>query len=405
MLQNSYIRTLQKAMISMIVVLFAVACGDSGDDGAQGQTSASIKDPIVNCEEVRNVMTIEGTPGLQFTARITEGADWCSFAARTSQADTQGKTPASVFIYFEKNRSTTQRQATIDIEFSNGDRHQVIFSQMEYSSSSVFDRAWAEQPQYRENHDFIYKTYFTTLNNGQKVRNYSICYDTQRRVSHWVAYPLHTCYTLPNIGRTDEWSYDPNDQKPQIPTSVQQYVLKGYGSNPGTGRGYDRGHQCPSADRYSTKSTNAMTFYSTNMMPQASKFNQKLWGRLEGKVRDNIVSDTLYVVTGTYFANSKTIRDAGSNTVAVPSHCWKVLLRTKKGNTKKSIENCTADDLMGIGFWISNDNNYTDDLTKYAVSIEDVERKTGFKFFRNLSADAAKSVKQQKDPSAWRINN
>ena len=67
---------------------------------------------------------------------------------------------------------------------------------------------WAELPG-RCDGDFLkYKTYYTTLCDGQRVRNYSICYHTGKMVSLWVAYPLHEVYTTPKIDRTDAWAFD-----------------------------------------------------------------------------------------------------------------------------------------------------------------------------------------------------
>ena len=81
-----------------------------------------------------------------------------------------------------------------------------------------------------------------------------------------------------------------------------------------------------------------------------------------------------------------------------------MLLRTKKGNTGKRIEECTADELMGIGFWFANASSSTGSPVEYSMSIAEVERKTGFTFFRNLPAEAAEAVKRQNDPSAWKMN-
>ncbi|MEG0498640.1 MAG: DNA/RNA non-specific endonuclease, partial [Alistipes sp.] len=224
----------------------------------------------------------------------------------------------------------------------------------------------------------------------------SICYDRTKKVSQWVAYPLHTCYTTPKVGRTDAWAYDPNTFAPVIPESDQQYVIESYRT------GYARGHQCPSADRYSTVPTNEQTFYATNMMPQDGGFNGGIWASLESKVRDNICNDTLYVVTGTYFANERTTTDRKGNIIGLPSNCWKVLLRTKSGSTKKRIEDCKADELIGIGFWFANDKSNGNPLPSYSKSIAEIEKQTGFTFFHNLAADAV-AVKSQNDPSAWNI--
>lgn len=388
---------MKRMVLVIMLAAFAFACKDDNGDG--GATSAVFRYDTVNCETTVNQLLLEGGANLTFKATITEGAEWLSFSPQQTDVTVkEGAITPIVFVYSQKNITPDVREATVVVEFSNGDRHEASLTQLEYTSSANYDKEWAEQPQYEESASYIYKTYYTTLANTKYVRNYSICYDVDKKVAHWVAYPLHTSYTTPNVGRTDAWAYDPNTQQPTIPKSDQQYVIESYKT------GYARGHQCPSADRYSTIATNEMTFYATNLMPQNSQFNGGVWGKLESKVRDNMVRDTLYVVTGTFFGNSQTTTDRKGNVIGLPSDCWKVLLRTKNGNTGKRIQDCTADELMGIGFWFANSSASVGSPAEYSMSIAEVERKTGFTFFRNLSAEAAAAVKQQNDPSAWKMN-
>ena len=141
-------------------------------------------------------------------------------------------------------------------------------------------------PGYREDANYIYKTYNTTLVGnkyfaGGYVRNFTVCYDKKTRVSQWVAYPVfYALYEAPQLSRVNAFGYDPNDQLPVIPTADQQNISSGYGQ-----RGYDRGHMLPQATRYNNYAANRMTYYATNMMPQNSAFNQGVWARLEGQVR------------------------------------------------------------------------------------------------------------------------
>lgn len=225
-------------------------------------------------------------------------------------------------------------------------------------------------------------------------------------MSRWVAYPVHYCYTTPSFERTNDWAFDPNDQLPEIPREDQQYILKGYGSY-----GYDRGHMLASATRYNTRATNAMTFYATNMMPQSSRFNQGIWATLEGKERDwgperektggkYLNYDTLYVVTGTEFLTDKTI-DNRNGPIAVPSHCWKVMLR-QRGNENRPISDFSADELKAVGFLFTNDSDgAATSLREAACTVEEIEELTGFTFFRNLDPDVAREVKGSYDPGDW----
>lgn len=387
-----------KLLPLLCCTVLAVSCHKEESGGAEG-TSAVFKDELVSCETTVTQLLLEGGTGLTCSITVLEGEAWVSFSASQAQTVWEGAVTPVVFVYLQKNMTTDERAARVEVAFSNGDRTEAAFVQSAYTSSALYDRDWAEQPQFEESSDYIYKTYFTTLSESSRlVRNYSICYDTDKKVARWVAYPLHTCYTMPSLDRTNAWAYDPNNQMPEIPQSVQQYVIESYGT------GYARGHQCPSADRYSTVATNEMTFYATNMMPQNSNFNSGVWGTLENKVRANIVKDTLYVVTGAWFGDTQTMTDRKGNRIGVPTDCWKVLLRTKKGNTGKRVQDCTADELIGIGFWMPNASSTGGTPAQYTVTIAEVEERTGFTFFRNLPEEVAAAVKQQNVPADWNIN-
>ena len=146
--------------------------------------------------------------------------------------------------------------------------------------------------------------------------------------------------------------------------------------------------------------TNAQTFYATNMMPQNSNFNSGSWSTVENGTRASVCADTLYVVVGTLYENAKQFTSRG-RTITRPTHCYKLLLRTRSGNTKKSISQITdASELKAIGFLFENSSNAAN-YKNAVVSIEEVEKRSGFKFFRNLDPSIADEVKRQKNLSDW----
>lgn len=241
---------------------------------------------------------------------------------------------------------------------------------------------WAELPAYKENSDFIYR--FHTASNGTSVvRNYSFCFDKSKRASWWVAYPLHSCYTSGSADRSNsEFGYDPD-----VASSYQANMYSSYRGS------YDRGHQIPAADRRCSQDMMDQTFYSTNMTPQYSTFNQKLWATLEQKVRSYAYScsDTLYVVTGAHFGSSwdssiaSSTTDRDGKTCPTPTHYYKVLLRTKSGRTGKSVRNCSASELKCVGFWLTHENNSSTTVPSSCMcSVADIEAKTGLTFFVNV---------------------
>ena len=137
-------------------------------------------------------------------------------------------------------------------------------------------------------------------------------------------------------------------------------------------------------------------------MVQDSEFNSASWGTLENEVRTKVCADTLFVVVGTLFENNKTIT-INSRTISVPSHCFKLLLRTKNGNTRKHIADVkSADELMCIGFLFENNETGAETLLKdAAVSVAEIERRSGFSFYRNLDSSIANAVKSQCNFSEW----
>ena len=373
------------------------AC-DTEDPWSPFESKALLSQTTVGWDEQTVTLTTSGDARYNWESAIVEGYEWASFSDSSEQISKKGKVGSTATIFFGKNDTTASRTATVYIKFSDGFKTTIQFEQLGMSENASYDRMWAEQPAQTMDEALIHKTYYTTLADGKYVRNYSICYDTNKLVSRWVAYPLHTCYTTPSLSRTNAWAFDPD-----LPESIQQNIVSG-GYNDGGNLRLDRGHMLPSASRYSTYDTNAQTFYATNMMPQNSTFNQGVWGQLENAVRKNICADTLYVVVGTLFENSTTFTSRGRK-ITRPSHCYKLLLRTRGGNTKKSISQITdADEITAIGFLFENQASATS-YDKAVVSIAEIEERTGFTFFQNLDASIAKQVKAQKNINDWKFNN
>lgn len=302
--------------------------------------------------------------------------------------------------------------------------------------TSKYNREWAEQPEKKEHDHYLHKTYYATLMDGKRVRNFSVCYDTVKMCSRWVAYPGHSVYRKwgsyqvgenNNSGRTNAWAFDdavtqyaPHTDYNQAYSIVSKYDSKtdAYDTakepviphrrqadicfTNGFGWGWARGHMLPSSQRYNTWENNAQTCYATNIMVQQYDFNSGSWADVEALERNKNCSDTLYVVVGTLFEDNKTISRFG-RTIGVPTHCYKLLLRTKSGNTSKAIKDVTsADELICIGFLYKNSEaSKNTATTAAATSVAEIEKRSGFKFFQNLNPAIADKVKAQNKPSDW----
>lgn len=395
--------------MSAMLVLFA-GCGDK-DDGGDKESLATLVAETVSSSTTTNKISTQGPSGITFEATIVSqggDAEWCSFDLNKQVSSAGGNVGDPAYLYLNKNNSDDDRTARIDVTYTNGYSTSLTLTQRA-AGFIDYDRSWGEQPEYRSDDAYIYKTYYATFVSNQffpggKLRNYSVCYDVDRHISHWVAYPIFKkVYETPVLSRVNDFNYDPNDQLLVIPTRDQQYIGTG-GNGRGYGAwGYDRGHMLPQASRYNNYEPNRMTYYSTNMMPQNSTLNQNIWASLEGKVRGwggLQTYDTLYVVTGAAFKSTKTI-DNANGPIAVPSHCWKVLLR-QRGNQNRQISQFKADELKAIGFVFTNDDAGAATSIESAVrSVKEIEELTGFKFFRNLDPAVADAVKSQKNLADW----
>lgn len=395
--------------MSAMLVLFA-GCGDK-DDGGDKESLATLVAETVSSSTTTNKISTQGPSGITFEATIVSqggDAEWCSFDLNKQVSSAGGNVGDPAYLYLDKNNSDDDRTARIDVTYTNGYPTSLTLTQRA-AGFIDYGRSWGEQPEYRPDDAYIYKTYYATFVSNQffpggKLRNYSVCYDVDRHISHWVAYPIFKkVYETPVLSRVNDFNYDPNDQLPVIPTRDQQYIGTG-GNGRGYGaRGYDRGHMLPQASRYNNYEPNRMTYYGTNMMPQNSTLNQNIWASLEGKVRGwggLQTYDTLYVVTGAAFKSTKTI-DNANGPIAVPSHCWKVLLR-QRGNQNRQISQFKADELKAIGFVFTNDDAGAATSIESAVrSVKEIEELTGFKFFRNLDPAVADAVKSQKNLADW----
>ena len=219
---------------------------------------------------------------------------------------------------------------------------------------------------------------------GKTARSYTVCYSAEHHCPLWVAAPRHSMY-VGSAGRNDSYRQDPD-----IPGSIQ------YNSK-STGGGCNKGHMLGSAERTSTKATNRDVFFYTNIAPQlSSNFNTGggRWNVLEDYVDTQVCADTLYEVVGCYFdrytdaygatQTPSTISFGGRNDVSMPTMFYYVLMRTKSGNSKKALKDCTADEIKCVAFVRSHVNVRQAVTARELMSVADLERITGVTYFPNV---------------------
>ncbi len=191
----------------------------------------------------------------------------------------------------------------------------------------------------------------------------------------WVAAPLHSSY-ISSTSRTDAYDHDP-----QIP-----FNQAGSWGSP-----YNRGHMLKSSARTVSRATNEQVFYYSNIAPQyISGFNTGggVWNNLEDYENTLMCSDTLYTVHGAHWTNKNNIRQGNyaAEPTIVPTHFYKVFLRTKSGNTGKSVLECTREELICVAFYIDHNTSqhkvYPN--SSMMISVSQLEQITGHKFFSNV---------------------
>lgn len=132
------------------------------------------------------------------------------------------------------------------------------------------------------------------------------------------------------------------------------------------GSGYSRGHMAPAMDMRWDKTAMAQCFYMTNMCPQDTKLNNDHWRVLEEKVHRWAKRDKrLIVFTGPIMGQNPKRIGKNKADIAVPDAFFKVLYAPDQGRAIAFIypnQPCPG----GIG--------------KYAVSVAEVERRTGLTF-------------------------
>lgn len=156
-----------------------------------------------------------------------------------------------------------------------------------------------------------------------------------------------------------------------------------------TGSGFDRGHNCPSADRTSSYAANAATFLMTNIIPQAPDNNSGPWADLESHVREQVRNGyEAYIITGAYgiggSGNNGEATTLADGKVTVPARVWKVVLLLPDGDN--DLGRVTSRTSV-IAVDMPNTNGIDDDWNKHRVSVDDIEKQTGYNLFANLSED------------------
>lgn len=380
------------ALVALTGAAAFLSCGE--ENTSDNPITISIAEELVGPEAGNQFVSVEADS--EWTLSFKEECDWASLS------NASGSGNAHPVLSWTANDGGSIRSCVIEGRSASGKYRSTVEFTQQSGNGGVVDQTpdkvqgWMELPAVDKNdsgtgfytHDMSVGKY-----NG---RNYSFLYDYDARVARWVAYPLNKSL-IGNGSRTDQWGLDP-----KVPAGLQPVLYKGFYG------GYQRGHQLPSADRYSYDA-NVATFYFTNMTPQRGELNEKAWASLEGYVRNwSNRFDTLYVVTGADIAGSTEFAyDNDGEEVTVPVGYFKALCGYKKGGTL-GITGATGG-YTAIAFYFEH-RYYSDSaiMSTQAMTVDDLERMTGYDFFVNLpgaiGSDLAAKVESTRDDWWWNSN-
>ena len=239
--------------------------------------------------------------------------------------------------------------------------------------------------------------------------NYCVGYNTSLKANAWTAFKWYPGFSSNNkVWNRKRWTQgetfngyggtsDPFQPDPVLPENIRTNY------NDYSGSGYQRGHLLGSADRLNSKEANGQTFYLSNIHPQLASFNEQgyIWYKLENHLRDfydtSIFRDTLYVVKGGTITagNYKMIGSSGK--LVCPQYYYMAILAYKKSYAK------TNSGFWAIAFWMEHKANWDEVSSKYAITIDELERRTGIDFFCNLPDDIENAVEKSFYLSDWKL--
>ncbi|MDP4210459.1 MAG: DNA/RNA non-specific endonuclease [Bacteroidota bacterium] len=219
---------------------------------------------------------------------------------------------------------------------------------------------------------------------------YCLSYNNKNHIPNWVSWHVQTS----DIGPVDR----KNDFRPDDLLPANWYHVS---STDYIRSGFDRGHQCPSADRTSYEENNSATFLMTNMIPQAPNNNRITWMHLESYCRSLVFQgNELYIICGVYgqggigSAKPDIVRTLQSG-VTVPAQTWKIIVVLPSG--ENDLSRITTQTRV-IAVLMPN----TQDCSKhpwqnYRVSVDSIEHLSGFNFLSNIPENIQKVIESKVD--------
>ena len=330
------------------------------------------------------------TEWTDITGSLTEGKDWATFYDWTRQLPERflGESAVVVALYYSCGSSSATWEVR-NLRIREIYEEIVVATNLNRNPTLDAPEAWRlEYPHISDDTDNNLVIVKRTEDYGI---TYSLEWDCTKKSQRWTCYEFHDGIPDNGVGRSNGWMDDPD-----IPKAYQTHTEDYNGS------GYSRGHMCMSNDRQSSEEQNKQTFYMSNAHPQYQGHNGGLWQTLENTVNrwgnNSSFRDTLYVVKAGTIDNDDDILGYTNSTktsahLLVPKYFYMAVLCYKAGQ------------YHAIAFWTEHTSQ---SITKakpkdYAITVDELEERTGIDFFCNLPDDIEEEVEQELDLKFWGI--
>ena len=203
---------------------------------------------------------------------------------------------------------------------------------------------------------------------------FDVHFNSERGIANCALYELVNNELYGTVERGNEFMADSGVKGCPLP---EEYA----------GSGLDRSHLVPAGDLKWNGTAMRQSFLMTNVAPMHKALNEGGWAKLEEKVREWTARDSaLLVFTGPVVSDGDTTLASGR--VKVPSAYYKVILAP-----------CLRP-IRVIAFIYPNGHS-GGRLRQYAVSVDEVERRTGLDFFPTLPPEEEQRLESPVNLDAW----
>ena len=309
---------------------------------------------------------------LAFAACGSDGGDDNGGGGSSSQSKNQNQNPASGYDTNKSGLNATQRMEFPSISTPSGNYYIIVHT---LSNSAN-----------------------TTTVNGKSMLfdkdgvNFCTIWDKDKKSQLCSCYQMHRGFGG-SYSRVAGLTYP---QDPDLPAQYRldtDYISKS---------GFQHGHVLKQTERSFSHDANYMTNYMTNMQPQYGQFNAfdekdkthtGLWLKMENFI-DGLsnklgTDDTLFICKGGTIQDGQVLMKIKDKMI-VPKYFFMAVLKKSANGTYHA-----------FGFWTEHLNTWvpsTYNLKQNAMSIDELEKKTGMDFFCNLPDDVEKSVEASFNP-------